>query len=181
MRLARILGFTALAAMAVGIVHAQTNGALYAAKTFTFECVLDGGACTGSAPTDATDGVALTSAAGYNVSVDLSPDGGSTTAASGGLKCYYYQADYSTGVHGTSPTRGWAAGATSLDVSAIGTSVRRYTAPTYSVGVGAGRVKCVPNAVVLNGLSALPDGGANIGTSNVNVTIEVQRVQTETR
>lgn len=159
----------------------QTNGALYAAKTFTFECVLDGGACTGSAPTDSTDGVSLTSAAGYNVSVDFSPDGGSTTASAGGLKCYYQQVDYSTGVHGSTPTRGWAAGATSLDVSAVGTSVRRYTAPSYSVAVGGGRVKCVPNAIVLNGLSALPDGGANIGTTDVNVTIEVQRVQTETR
>lgn len=160
---------------------AQTNGALYAAKTFTFSCPRDAGVCTGSAPTDATDGVSIVGASGYNVSVDFSPDAGTTTASAGGLKCYYQQADYSTGVHGTAVTRGWAAGPTSLDVSAVATSVRRSPHPSYSVVVGAGRVKCVPNAVVLSALAALPDGGANVGETDVNVTIEVQRVQTETR
>ena len=152
---------------------AQTNSALYAAKTFTFACPNDAGVCTGAAPTDATDGVSLVGGGAYNVSVDFSPDGGAVTASSGGLKCYYYQADYSSGVHGTSVTRGWAPGPTSLDVSAVATSQRRSPHPTYSVGVGAGRVKCVPNAVVVTGGTG--------GASDVNVTIEVQRVQTETR
>lgn len=171
-----------LGLLATGLAIAQSNGPLNAARTFTFACPSDGGTCTGSAPTagDHEDGVSLSKAAAYNVSVDASPDGGSVTVVSGGLKCYFDQVDYSSGVHGSAMVRGWAPGATSLDVASIPAG-RRYPAPTYSVGVGAGRVKCVPNAVVLSTLSVLPDGGANVGQLDMNVSIEVQRVQTETR
>jgi hypothetical protein len=171
---APLVALSALAALlTLGPADAQDNSPLYAAVTWTFSCPTDGGTCTGSAPSGATDGISLVGASGYNISVDMSPDGGSTTASAGGLKCYYYQVDYSSGVHGEATTRGWAAGPTSLDVSAVTTGVRRYIDPSRQSVVGAGRVKCVPNAIV-----ATPNVS---GPTNVNVSIEVQRVQTETR
>jgi len=154
-------------------VDAQTNGALYAAKTFTFACPNDGGGCTGAAPTSDTDGVSLTSAGAYTVSIDAAPDGGTTTLASGGAKCYFQQVDYSSGTHATTPTRGWTPCKSTMDVAAVVAGRRRYTEPTFSVGVGEGRVKYVPSAIVVT--------SPTVGETNVNLSISVQRVQTETR
>lgn len=165
--------------VAGGIALAQ-NGPLLASKTFTFSCPTDGGTCTGSAPTASDDGVDLRDGVGYNVILDTSPDGGGVTPSSGSLACYTYAPIYSTGVHGSSVIRKWAPCKSSLNITSIAAQ-RPYQEPTFSMGVGSGRVKYVPSSLVVSSLSALPDGGANVGLVDVNVTIEVQRAPRPTR
>jgi hypothetical protein len=166
------LGLVA-AALAVG-----QNGPLLASKTFTYSCPTDGGSCTGSAPSAATDGVDLRDAVGYTVGVSIPalPDAGQAALSGGGsLLCYYRGATDSTGVHGSSVTRQWARCKTSLDITSIAGGQTAYFEPNYAVGVGAGRVMYVPSAVTHDG------GGIASGVMDVDVTLEVQRAARPTR
>lgn len=93
---------------------------------------------TGVAPTtDATDGMSLVGVEGYRVTVSA-PSG--QTITGGTLRCYVY----------SGPLARWARCAAAMDLTPT-TGVRDYVSPDVIVGVGAGRVKYIPNAITLSG------------------------------
>lgn len=116
----------------------------------------DGG--TGSksatcADLSSTDGLDLTNKTGYRVvlAVPANSDAGQASLFGGEAMCCVRAPYVSGSAQYGANTSAWMRCKTSLDVTGIPEAQVRYAAPDFSVGVAAGRVMYVPNAITTDG------------------------------